>query len=91
MITNSITAEHMLLSVWLCDVLCLLFVGMSTVPEVLVANHCGMEVCGISLITNKCVMDYDSTQVANHEEVLETGEKRAKDMQKLISMIIGEL
>ncbi|WAR12481.1 PNPH-like protein [Mya arenaria] len=58
--------------------------GMSTVPEVLVANHCGMEVCGISLITNSCVMEYDSKQVANHEEVLETGEKRAKDMQKLI-------
>lgn len=65
--------------------------GMSTVPEVLVANHCGMEVCGITLITNKCVMEYDSTQVANHEEVLETGEKRAKDMQKLIGAIVSRL
>ncbi|KAL4234915.1 hypothetical protein ACF0H5_006556 [Mactra antiquata] len=65
--------------------------GMSTVPEVLVANHCGMEVCGISLITNKCVMDYDSKQVANHEEVLETGEKRAKDMQQLISTVVADL
>lgn len=64
---------------------------MSTVPEVLVANHCGMEVCGISLITNKCVMDYDSKQVANHEEVLETGEKRAHDMQRLISTVVSKL
>ncbi|XP_052286344.1 purine nucleoside phosphorylase-like isoform X2 [Dreissena polymorpha] len=65
--------------------------GMSTVPEVLVAGHCGIEVCGISLVTNKCVMEYDSKQVANHEEVLETGEKRAHDMQKLISAVVGEL
>ncbi|XP_052817085.1 purine nucleoside phosphorylase-like isoform X2 [Mya arenaria] len=65
--------------------------GMSTVPEVLVANHCGMEVCGISLITNSCVMEYDSKQVANHEEVLETGEKRAKDMQKLIGAVVADL
>ncbi|XP_053401951.1 purine nucleoside phosphorylase-like isoform X2 [Mercenaria mercenaria] len=65
--------------------------GMSTVPEVLVANHCGIEVCGITLITNKCVMEYDSTQVANHEEVLETGQKRAKDMQNLIGEIVAEL
>lgn len=65
--------------------------GMSTVPEVLVATHCGMEVCGISLITNKCVMEYDSKQVANHEEVLQTGIARAKDMQQLIYSVVGSL
>ena len=65
--------------------------GMSTVPEVLVATHCKMEVCGISLVTNKCVMEYDSEQVANHEEVLETGEKRAQDMIKLMSEVVKNL
>lgn len=65
--------------------------GMSTVPEVLVATHCGIEVCGITLVTNKCVMEYDSKQVANHEEVLETGQKRAKDMQALITAVVGQL
>lgn len=65
--------------------------GMSTVPEVLVGNHCGMEVCGFSLITNKCVMEYDSAQVANHEEVLETGQKRSLDMQRLISAVVHDI
>uniref|UniRef100_A0A663DVZ5 purine-nucleoside phosphorylase n=1 Tax=Aquila chrysaetos chrysaetos TaxID=223781 RepID=A0A663DVZ5_AQUCH len=45
-------------------------VGMSTVPEVIVARHCGLRVLGISLITNKAVMNYNSQEKANHEEVL---------------------
>ena len=45
-------------------------VGMSTVHEVLVARHCGMKVFALSLITNEAVMDYDSQEKANHEEVL---------------------
>uniref|UniRef100_A0A672LSG1 purine-nucleoside phosphorylase n=1 Tax=Sinocyclocheilus grahami TaxID=75366 RepID=A0A672LSG1_SINGR len=44
--------------------------GMSTVHEVIVARHCGMRVFALSLITNKAVMDYDSEEKANHEEVL---------------------
>ncbi|KAK3086270.1 hypothetical protein FSP39_016063 [Pinctada imbricata] len=65
--------------------------GMSTAHEALVARHCGMEILGMSLITNKCVLDFDSDQMANHEEVLETGAKRSKDFQKLVSKIVEEL
>lgn len=65
--------------------------GMSTVPEVLVATHCGMTVFGLSLITNKCVMEYDSQNFANHEEVLDTGKKRATDMQRLISDMVEQM
>lgn len=46
-------------------------VGMSTVPEVIVANHMGMKVLGISCVTNMAAGVLP--QKINHEEVLETG------------------
>jgi purine-nucleoside phosphorylase len=46
-------------------------VGMSTVPEVIVANHMGMKVLGISCVTNMAA-GILSQKIA-HEEVLETG------------------
>ncbi len=46
-------------------------VGMSTVPEVIVANHMGIKVLGISCVTNMAAGVL--FQKINHEEVLETG------------------
>jgi purine-nucleoside phosphorylase len=46
-------------------------VGMSTVPEVIVARHMGIEVLGISCVTNMAAGILDQT--INHEEVIETG------------------
>ncbi|XP_042196368.1 purine nucleoside phosphorylase [Callorhinchus milii] len=66
-------------------------VGMSTVPEVVLARHCGMRVFGISLITNQVVLDYTSTQRANHEEVLKTSKQRSQDMQRLITQLVGRM
>jgi len=65
--------------------------GMSTVPEVLVARHCGMRVFGMSLVTNMVVQEYDSEVKANHEEVLETGARRSKDLQKLIGAVVSDM
>jgi len=64
---------------------------MSTVPEVIVARHCGLRVLGISLITNKVVMSYNSQEKASHEEVLRASVVRAEDLQKLVTHLLGKL
>ncbi|NXP10768.1 PNPH phosphorylase, partial [Thinocorus orbignyianus] len=66
-------------------------VGMSTVPEVITARHCGLRVLGISLITNKVVMSYSSQEKANHEEVLRVSVVRAEDLQKLVMHLLSKL
>jgi purine-nucleoside phosphorylase len=64
-------------------------VGMSTVPEVIVAAHCGMEVLGISCISNMAAGILD--QPLSHEEVMETAERVKEKFTKLIKGIIGQL
>ena len=64
---------------------------MSTCPEVIVARHCGMKVFGLSLVTNKVIMDYESSETANHEEVLETGKARAHDIERLVAKIVENI
>jgi purine-nucleoside phosphorylase len=54
-------------------------VGMSTVPEVIAANHFGVRVCGISCITNSAAGI--SKQKLNHKEVIEVGKKVEKQFQ----------
>lgn len=64
---------------------------MSTVHEVIIARHCGMRVFALSLITNQAVMDYDSEEKANHEEVLQTGKQRAEQLEKLVSTLVTRI
>ena len=61
-------------------------VGMSTVPEVIVANHSGMEVFGISCITNMAAGILD--QPLNHEEVIETTTRVKADFSNLVKKFI---
>lgn len=64
-------------------------VGMSTVPEVIAANHCGFKVLAFSLITNMAAGVLK--QPLSEEEVLTTGKLKAREMQKLISEILLNL
>lgn len=62
-------------------------VGMSTVPEVIIANYCGLKVLGISCITNMAAGILD--QPLNHLEVLETSNKVGTQFKILVKGIIS--
>jgi purine-nucleoside phosphorylase len=61
-------------------------VGMSTVPEAIVARHMGLEVLGISCITNMAAGVLP--QPLNHEEVLETAKRVRGEFLSLLNAII---
>ena len=64
-------------------------VGMSTVPEVIVARHGGMRVLGLSGISNKA--NLDGSTVTTHEEVMEAGKLITPKMEKLIRGVLRQL
>lgn len=64
-------------------------VGMSTVPEVLLANHRGVKVLGISCITNLAAGIID--EPLDHDDVVKTSIKVTKDFKELIKGILEEL
>ena len=64
-------------------------VGMSTIPEVIVAKHGNMKVLSISAITNMAAGILD--QPLNHEEVLEMGEKMKPVFKKLVDKIVESI
>lgn len=61
-------------------------VGMSTVPEVIVARHMGMRVLGMSLITNSATGD--ESEEVNHEEVLSAGKVARVGFAALVRGIV---
>ncbi|MFH5835307.1 purine-nucleoside phosphorylase [Proteiniclasticum sp. C24MP] len=64
-------------------------IGMSTVPEAIVANHGGMRVLGVSCITNMAAGILD--QPLNHEEVIEVSARVRDSFTTLISRVIEEM
>jgi purine-nucleoside phosphorylase len=64
-------------------------VGMSTVPEAIVARHMGLEVLGISCITNMAAGISD--EPINHEEVMATGDRVRETFTELLQRVIGAI
>lgn len=60
-------------------------VGMSTVPEAIVARQCGMAVAAVSCITNPAGGDATSGQLV-HQDVLAMGEKRKDAVAKFLKI-----
>jgi len=77
-------AEARMLQILGCD-----SVGMSTVPEVTVAKHCGLRVFGLSLITNKVSLDYSHEEKTNHEDIMSISKMRAEMLQKMVDTLIS--
>jgi purine-nucleoside phosphorylase len=64
-------------------------VGMSTVPEAIVARHMGIEVLGISCITNMAAGIGD--EPINHEEVMATGDRVRSTFTQLLRSVVGRV
>ena len=66
-------------------------VGMSTIPEVIVARHAGVPVFGISVITNEAHDDYAEDFVNDGEDVVKAANAAAERMTRLITKMIENL
>ena len=64
-------------------------VGMSTVPEVIIANQCGIKCAAISVITDEC--DPDNLKPVNIAEIIEVAGKADKTLSNLLEASIKEL
>ncbi len=64
-------------------------VGMSTVPEVIVARHGGLRVLGFSGISNKA--NLDGSTVTTHEEVIEAGKVITPKIEKILRGVLRSL
>jgi purine-nucleoside phosphorylase len=64
-------------------------VGMSTVPEVIVARHMGLKVLAISCVTNMAAGISD--EILSHEDVLATGERVKGDFVGLLRAVLPEI
>merc|ERR1712123_167224 len=68
-------------------------VGMSSIPESLVAHHCGMSVLAFCLVTNQCSLDISSHTSAapNHQEVLDAAEMKKHDLKRFVSVLVEKI
>jgi len=78
-------AEIQMYRTWGADL-----VGMSTVPEVIAARHCGLDVLGISLATNYAAGVNEEAR-PTHDEVIETSKRAEADLATLVRALLTRL
>lgn len=66
-------------------------VGMSTVHEVITARHCNMKAFAFSLITNKCEIEYESNEEANHDSIVEIGLKKQASIANFVTELVKKI
>ena len=64
-------------------------VGMSTVPEVIVAVHCGLRVLGLSIVTDMCFPD--ALQPANVEKIIATANDAEPKLRALVTGVLEHI
>ena len=64
-------------------------VGMSTVPEVIVANHMSLPCCAVSVLTDDC--DPDNLKLANIADIIATAGKAESTLTELYVELISQL
>ena len=64
-------------------------VGMSTVPEVIVANHEGMRVLGLSIITDQCLPD--ALEPADIGRIIETARRAEPALTRLVRRVVERM
>ncbi|MFK5856173.1 MAG: purine-nucleoside phosphorylase [Bacteroidota bacterium] len=77
-------AEYRFIKIMGADV-----VGMSTVPEVIVANHMGIKVAAVSVITDLC--DPDNLKPVNIDDILDNAAIAEKDLITLFKELVSEI
>lgn len=77
-------AEYRMLKIFGADM-----VGMSTVPEVIAANHIGLPCTAVSVITDAC--DPDNLKPINIEEIIEVAGKADKRLSKIFAEVIRKI
>jgi len=64
-------------------------IGMSTAPEVIVANHMGLPACAISVLTDEC--DPDNLEPVSIAEILEIAATAEKDLTKVYKELVRRI
>lgn len=64
-------------------------IGMSTVPEVIIAKHSGMKIIGISCVTDMAILE--GSETISHEQVMEVANQTRPKFIKLVKAVINEV